>query len=332
MKYTSFLSLILACLLSTGCAPIKERTLAVGEKERLTIENLNIDNYFFQGPAVQVFDRVPQRVVVIGENETETLLMLGVESAIVMTMKQNSRAYAMREENKKKLANLPQAEARNLNMEYVLQQQPDLIVAQQCIFVRHRLKNTAYWNERGISTMVTPNSNSPARHVMPETVAKEMQFILDLGRIFHKEPEAHQIVDGVYHKIEQIKERTKGQVKPKVMMVENWGTMVSYDREKLVGDMVSSIGGIVSHTPSVITYEDIIKEDPDVLFVVCSRNDYGSCLPLFTENPALKDLRCVKNHRVYTVPLRYTYSTLGRTEDGLQFLAERMYPGISFGS
>ncbi len=325
-RYIAAVCLALAAAAAAGCggnSPAGEETAG-----RLQIENLSIDNYFLKGTAVQTFAEIPKRVIVVGENETETLLALGAEDSIALAVAQNSRAYAMRPENWEKFQRLNKVKSMYLNMEYIGSQKPDLIVAQQCIFIKNRLKNTQYWNDRGIRTMVPINTNSPSRHVYSETVDREMQFIGELGQIFHKENEARRITDGVYRKIDEVNEKTKDLPKPKVMIVEFLSTMVSYDRSRLVGDMVSRIGGKVAETPAVITYEHIVKENPDVLFVVCSHQDYGVCIDHILENPALQELPCVKNKRVYSVPLRFTYSALCRTEDGLQFLAERMYPDV----
>ena len=109
------------------------------------------------------------------------------------------------------------------------------------------------------------------------------------------------------------------------LIVEFLSSMISYDKTKLVGNMVTNIGGVVSETPPVIGYEDIMKENPDVLFVVCSHMDYGKCIEKITNNEGLKNLKCVKTNNVYSIPLRFTYGTACRTKDGIDYLAERMY-------
>lgn len=293
------------------------------------IKNINVDNYFVKGENLQVFDKVPQKVVVVGENETETLLELGAAPNIMMAVAQNSRDYAMKKRNWELFQQLPKCPSGYLNMEYITSLHPDLIVAQQCVFIRSRLNNTDYWNQRNVKTLIPLNTNTPSKHIIRETVDKEMQFIKDLGIAFHKEEAAGKIVKSTYGTIENINENNKNYKKPKVMIIEFLSSIISYDRTKLVGDMVSRIGGDVKETPAVIGFENIIKENPDVLFVVCSHSDYGACITKITDNPALRNLKCIRNKRVYSIPLRFTYGTGCRTEDGLKFMAERMYPGIN---
>ena len=253
-------------------------------------------------------------------------MALGIQDRIVMAFKSNDRGQNMRPENAARFAEVPQKTRAYINVEYISSLRPDVIVAEQDKFTQARLRDTDYWNRRGIRTFVPYNTNTPSKHIYPETIEKEMQYIEGLGKIFHKEERAAEIVWETRETIREIREKTANEPKPKVMFVEFLSSLISYDRTKLAGDMAASIGADVPTTPPVISFEQIIQEDPDVLFVVCSHTDYGACRVRITENPALAQLKCVKNHRVYSIPLRYTYSSLARTADGLHYMAQCMYP------
>ena len=131
-------------------------------------------------------------------------------------------------------------------MEYITQLKPDLIIAQQCVFIRSRLKNTEYWNSKGVGTLIPLNTNSPSSHFYQETVEKEMQFIQDLGQVFHLEDNATKIINDTYTTINNINEKNHLMYKPKVMVVEFLSSMISYDKTKLIGNMIEKIGGRVS--------------------------------------------------------------------------------------
>lgn len=319
--------LIVITLLFCGCGNYRAAH-DNADKASVVVDNINVDNYFVKGSNKQTFAKAPGRVVVVGENETETLLELGVENNILMAAAQNNRRHAMRSYNKEKFDHVKKCSSGYLNMEYITQLHPDLIIAQQCVFIRNRLKNTDYWNARGVATLVPLNTNTPSKHLVPETVEKEMKFIDDLGKAFRVEANAEKIISDTYAAIDEINEKRKNYKQPKVMVVEFLSSMICYDRTKLVGDMINRIGGKIEVNPPVIGFENVIKEDPDVLFVVCSHVDYGECLKKITQNPALRNLACIKNKRVYSIPLRFTYGSACRTEDGLRFLASKMYPGI----
>ncbi|MGM9529933.1 MAG: ABC transporter substrate-binding protein [Phascolarctobacterium sp.] len=325
MRKIFFYALLLTILILTGC---NRSSKGVVKDDGIQVTNINVDNYYVKGSNIQSFPEAPKRVVVVGENETETLLALGLEKNILLTVAQNSRKYSMQKENRDKFVALPKSTSGYLNMEFITQLHPDLIVAQQCVFIKNRLKNTEYWNKRNVKTLIPLNTNTPSKHMINETVDKEMQFIQDLGKAFRVEARAEEIAQETYDTIDRINASNKAFPKPKVMIVEFLSSMICYDKTKLVGDMVTRIGGQVNENPAVIGFENVLKEDPDVLFVVCSHVDYGDCLKRITDNPAMKHLRCLQNQRVYSIPLRFTYGTGCRTADGLRYLAERMYPGL----
>lgn len=324
-----FIGLITITLLFSGCI-FEEEPQVKNADNVVAIESINVDNYFVKGKKIQTFPKVPKRIFVVGENETETLLALGAEKNIFLAAAQNNRRYAMREENRIKFEKLQRCSSAYVNMEYVTMLDPDLIVAQQCIITKNRLKNTDYWNNRGIRTLIPLNSNTPSKHIHPETVELEMQFIKDLGKALRLEENAKKIVDSTYVTIAEVKEKTKDSKKPKVMFVEFMSSFVCYDKTKIIGDMATKIGAEVSENPPVIGFENIIKENPDILFLICSHVDYGVCVKKIWNNKALQKLNCVKNKKVFTIPLRFTYAPQVRTEDGIKYLAERMYPNVKF--
>lgn len=315
------------CAASVGCSfAHKEEAMP---DTAVRVENLRIDNYFVQGKNVQVFDEVPKRVLVVGDNETETLIELGAASAILLVAAENDGPFPMKEENARILEGLPRAMNQQLHMEYIMQLEPDLIIANQYCFTRNSLGSTDYWNAHGVRTLVNRSSSQPRRHYITETVAQEMESIRDYGRIFHTEDAAERIVKETYDCIAEINEKARAYPKPRVMLIELMSTFVSYDKSKLAGNMAEQIGAEAIETPAVITFEHIAKEDPDVLMVICSHAEYGSCLSQIYDHPGLQHTKCVENRRVYSIPLGYTYGPLCRTVDGIKMMAKAFYPGIA---
>ena len=226
-KYLFKMGIVLAILGTVVLSAYGRQEAEQGEEERtvqradaVEVENLRIENYFVKGKNIQAFDEVPQRVVVIGETETETLMALGVQDRIAMAFKSSDREQNMRPENAARFAEVPQKTRAYINVEYVSSLRPDFIVAQQWLFTQIRLRDTDYWNQRGIKTFVPYNTNTPSKHIHPETIEKEMQYIEGLGRIFHKEERAAEIVRETQETIREIREKTANEPKPKVMFVE----------------------------------------------------------------------------------------------------------------
>ena len=316
------------CMIGTGCSFPGKTALPESSDTAVRVENLRIDNYYVQGKNIQVFDAVPQRVLVVGDNEVETLIELGASSSILLAAANNDGPFPMKEENARILETLPHAMNYQLRMEHVMKLNPDLIIGHQYCFTRNSLGSTDYWNAHGVRTLVNPSSSQPRRHYITETVAQEMESIRDYGRIFHAEPAAERIVRETYDCIAEINEKARDYPKPRVMLIELMSTFVSYDKSKLAGNMAEQIGAEAIATPAVITFEHIAKEDPDVLMVICSHAEYGSCVAQIYDHPGLQHTKCVQNRRIYSIQLGYTYGPLCHTIDGIKMMAKAFYPGI----
>lgn len=327
MKKTFFCSLaVMICAAAAGCT--SSETPPAGEGQVVRVENLRIDNYYVQGKNIQEFDAVPQRVLVVGDNEVETLIELGAASSVILAAVNNDGPFPMKEENARVLETLPRAMNQQLRMEYIMRLNPDLIIGNQYCFTRNSLGSTDYWNAHGVRTLVNMSSSQPRRHYITETVAQEMESIRDYGRIFRTEPAAERIVRETYDCIDEINEKARDYPKPRVMLIELMSTFVSYDKSKLAGNMAEQIGAEAIATPAVITFEHIAKEDPDVLMVICSHAEYGSCVAQIYDHPGLQHTKCVQNRRIYSIPLGYTYGPLCHTVDGIKIMARAFYPGI----
>lgn len=211
-------------------------------------------------------------------------------------------------------------------MEKILAVHPDLIVSEESWFSKNRLGSTDYWNRKGIHTMVTLNTTSPGKTNEPETVEKEMKYILDLGRIFKKEEQAEKIVDETWARIHEIKESTRYEKPPKVMVLDLLSTTISYGRNKIAGNIAYSLGADVPETTAAVSDEEIMKENPDVVFLV-TYGDAEDRLARLKNKKAFSHLNFVQNDRIYPIPLKYAYGPVTRTIDAAGYMAERIYPG-----
>ena len=318
--------LLSAALILGGCGAAERAEMPT--TEAVTVENISVENYFETGVNRETFTSVPQRIVIIGANESETLLDLGVTDGIVsVTPSQNNPTYGIKACNQATFDALPQLGRAEINTERLLALAPDLIVAQQEFFSKNRLGSTAYWNERGTATMVPLNTTAPGKLNQRETIEREMKFIRDLGTIFHRERAAERIVDDTYARIDFIRTQTEGGTPPKVMVLDLISIIASYGRDKIAGDMVSAIGGDIPHTSAAVTAEQIMAENPDVVFLVSYGDDEGQ-LAKIRSNPAFRNLNFIRDGRLYPIPLKFVYGPQTRTIDAIGYMANYMYPGL----
>lgn len=314
-------------LLLTGCSMDQASVVSTTESQGALVENIKVENYFELGVNKEYFTCVPKKVIVIGANETETLLDLGVEDYIIGADDgQNNKTYGIKAVNLEKFQKLPKIDRRTITSEHMLELQPDLIICEQQFFSKRYLGSTDYWNQKGIYTMVPLNTTSPGKLNQEETIDKEMKYIRDMGKIFHKEERAEAIIHATYDRIQQVRNTVENEPKPKVMILDRISILASYGRKKIAGDMVSSLGGIVPDTMAAVSDEQMMAINPDVVFMVVYR-DEDSELEWIRSKPAYRNLNFIKNHRLYGIPLKYVYGPQTRTVDAIGYMAERMYPG-----
>lgn len=311
-------------LIITGCGPAQEN-----DKQRMgeAVDNIRVENYFELGPNREYFPQRPERVLVIGAAQTEALLDLGVEDTILYAVKyEDNPVFSIKESNKKAFDRLDFLPRQEMNMEKVLTIHPDLIVSEESWYSKNHLGSTDYWNSRNVHTMVTLNTTSPSKSSEPETVEKEMKYISDLGLIFRKEKQAKKITEETWRRINDVREQTSGQKKPKVMILDLLSTTISFGKNKIAGNIAYSLGANVPETTAAVSDEQIMKENPDVVFVV-TYGDASERIERIRKKVVFSHLNFAKNNRIYPIPLKYAYGPVTRTIDAAGYMAERIYPG-----
>lgn len=311
-----------------GCKNNIEPVIPKVDRDEMIIDNIRVENYFYIGVNRQAFTKVPERVLVMGANESETFMDLGIADTILVAANhQDNPVYGIKESNLPQWNKIPKIDHREINKERVLSLRPDMIVAQEEYYSNQRLGSTDYWNSKGIYTMVPLNTTAPGKYSKPETLEEEMRFIKDLGRIFHREEQAKKIVTETYERIDYINQRTKNILKPKVMILDLISVTASYGKNKIAGNMASAIGGIVPDTTAAVNDEIIMNENPDVVFLV-TYGDADSRLKRLWNKKAFQNLNFIKNRRLYAIPLKYVYGPETRTIDAIGYIADKMYPGL----
>lgn len=323
-----WLALGLVLFFASGCGHENVRETAwTSAPQVVEIENIRVENYFELGTNKENFKTIPQRVIVVGANEAETIMDLGAAASVIGVMpSQDSPHFGIKAYHQDLFHSFPALTRGEINSERLLSMQPDLIVAQQEFFSKNRLGSTDYWNSKGIYTMVPLNTTAPGKLNQKETIEREMKFIRDMGAIFHKDERAEKIIHDTYGRISEIQKAVEMGKKPKVMVLDLISVIASYGRDKIAGDMVAAIGGNVPHTTAAVSDELIMKENPDVVFLVSYGDDEGQ-LARIRNNPAFRNLNFIRNDRLFPIPLKYVYGPETRTIDAVGYMAERMYPG-----
>ena len=332
----SYILLIVLAFLCAACSPIvkvheNEHRPAMTEQMDAAYTPVTIENINEKGePVSTVYEKPPQRVVAVWQNSIETLLALGVGDRIVVGMGVPNAKY-IRPEYRAAYEAIPYTSLENLDVETILMMQPDLIVGWASTFSPKVLRGTDFWAGRGVHTYIAPSS---ARAVRTKTIAQEIADIENMGRIFGREERAAALVGEMQDEIAYVAGRTAHMEKrPRALVIELMGKEIrSYGADTLAGDMMRALGAEhLAADGQSLSMEEIIALDPDAIFLVVIEDDYGNedtILARLYENPALRSLSCVEQHRIYTVPLYAVYSAGIRTYDGITIFAHGLYPEI----
>ena len=335
MKHSYIFPTVLVLLL-TACSPIvkvheNEHRPAMTEQADAVYTPVTIENINEKGePVSTVYEKPPQRVVAVWQNSIETLLALGMGDRIVAGMGVPDAKY-IRPEYRAAYEAIPYTSLEHLDVETILMMQPDLIVGWSSTFSSKVLRGTDFWAGRGVHTYIAPSS---ARGNRNKTIAQECQDIENLGRIFGREERADALVGEMEHEIAFVAEKTAGmEQRPRALVIELMGKEIrSYGKDTLAGDMLRALGAEhLAADGQSLSMEEIITLAPDSIFVVVIEDDYGNedaILARLYENPALQDLMCVQQRRIYPIPLYAVYSAGTRTYDGITIFAHGLYPQI----
>ncbi len=328
-----FTTLFFLLIIYSGCQQksFYQRSEQASESyEPRWVKNVKVINYNTIGDSWQYYRSAPQKVIVAGENLLETFVALGIEDNILLPIGYNGYFFEPDACYAARYAKLPVQKGIHLTKEKVLEMQPDLIVGGQVLFANDALSSTDFWNERNIHTYCSSNANSPTDSKHQETVEGEFEFISGLGKIYGREAAARLLIDDMRLKLQTFQQAVHNMVGPRVLIVEDLGSIfVTYGRNKLAGDICGRLNGRVLGSGATIGLEDLLRLDPDVLFVVKSDGNPEQAAEWFRRLPVLRNCSCVKNNRVYGIALSYTYNSAVKTGEGISILASGMYPDLS---
>ena len=165
---------------------------------------VTVSNYNYAKEPVDItFERCPEKVLVLNQNNIETMLALGLGDKIVAAA---GLDHEVKAEYQADFETINYLTDFTVSRESVLMLEPDMILGWWSTFGEKRLDGTDFWNERGVKTYMAENSNSIVEY---RTLANEYDYILDLGKIFDVEDKAQAIVDEIQAQVQQIVDQSK---------------------------------------------------------------------------------------------------------------------------
>ena len=281
-----------------------------------------------QKPVELTFDKAPEKVVAVYQNDIENLLALGLGDRIVMA---TGLDHDVLPSLKDGFDTINYTNDYTPSKETVLSYDPDFILGWSSLFADDTLGSIESWQEQGVNAYSSMNSGG----VKERTLENEYTDLENLGKIFGVEDKAAELIDEIKAAVSDTVDHAKSEgTTPKVLVMETLnGNITNYGASTLCGDMVTQLGGeLVYPDAKKIGTEDIIKADPDIIFAVYMDSSGENMAQTVKDNilndPALADLKAVKEGRVVPIELGQMYCSGVRTIDGIHTLANGMYPGL----
>lgn len=315
-----FLSLILAMLMVLSCAAIAEAypvSIQTYNREREAIDT--------------VYEKAPERVIAAYQSNIEIMLKLGLADRIVC-------AFGLDEEITGELAEefakIPYYESRP-SKEEAIALQPDAILGWRSLFADDRFGGVEYWIENGCNTYMSINSTLKAENG-GNTIACEMQDILNIGAMFGKTTEAQAIVDEMQAEIDRIANYvSESGIEPmSVAVLEDEGESYRvYGHTTLGGNIAETVGAklaVGAENSENVGVEDLIAANPDKIFMIWYEGWIGpeEAVASIMENPAFASLKAVQNGDVYALNLVQVWCSGLHTMEGIQTFASALYPEL----
>lgn len=311
--------MILACMLLLGMAGC---SAGVQEGQNGNTEGFSLTNSILGEDYQFTYHAVPQRIVTLASPATEMLLALGLEESIVGYAMQDNEIPAQYKAAFDSLYCITQD--WTVSREMILALEPDFMM---------------FWNGSGDYNYEFLTANGISTYTMTADVngAKIESVYADfanMGKIFHKEERASQIIEAMKAKIAPVALRTESLTPVTAAYVDAYSTdeAVFTAGNALVADIFRTAGAenVMNHTDDPwmnVSWEQMAAADPEwiVIGVYEGVEDADYWIEFLRNHPAMKETQAVKEGRFLVVGLADL--TVGeRIADTVGLLASNFHP------
>jgi iron complex transport system substrate-binding protein len=296
--------LLLVCLTHIGC--VNRPASDSKDSPQKSADKIT----YIDGIGRQVaLPRRPQRIISLAPNITETLYLLGAQDRLIGNTIQCTWPEAAK--HKTKIGDL-----LNPNYEVILAAKPDLVIA-----------STSGNDENAV--MKLAGLGVPVYVSAPRSVEKIFQTVEDIGRITDCADQGSQLVAQMKERLEKVKNRIAGLPLTRAFFITWFDPLLAPGKNTFENDVLR-LAGVISITADIPQYypryslEQVLVKDPDVILTI---EHEGDPLPDFKKTPGWKDLRAVKEGRVYFLS-EFLQHPSPLFVDGVEGLAKKLHPEL----
>ncbi len=315
MKKTLFLLLCLLACLMLGCA---------SESKTTKQENTANTAYSVTDDRGKVFNftEPPKRMMTTSLAFQDILLeMVPVEHFIATSISAADPNYSMTAEISKKI---PNKYRPRVTVEQVLTYKPDL-------FLTTPLTNpevSSTLEDMGVKVFMLNQA---------ETYDDIKKSITKLGNLVNEKEKSLAILQEMEAGEKALAEKLSVIPKDKQKLAIQLTYSGTYGMLQNIFGMLCDLAHVKNgmaimpvRSSIPVSKEKIVELNPDILFLPSwdakgSQNS-DTYFEQFKEDPAYKDLTCIKNNAIYKFPERYRYCTSHHILEGAEYMAKLVYP------
>ena len=251
---------------------------------------------------------VPQRVVSLAPNLTETVFYLGVQDRLVgRTARCNRPAAASK---------IPQVGAYlHPDLERIITLKPDLVLA----------------TKPGLREEIVERLTALGIPVFVEDCKSvdDVCFLMErLGRLFHREQEATSAIEDIQRRRRVLKERLEGLPRPTVLFAVGVKPLVVAGGQSFLGALIREAGGVNIAEDIAIPYarfsfEEVIKKDPEYILILDKECKQQECVDHLKRYPTL---RAVRYEKVESLDADLVARPAPAVIEALELIAKTLHP------
>ena len=207
------------------------------------------------------------------------------------------------------------------NEEVLMSLEPDLIIV-------------ADWLSKRITDIGAITGAKVYFYKTPNSYEEQKKLIRDLANLVEEKENGEKLIKNMDDRLKALQNKIaknyKG-AKPRILMYTSFGT--TSGKNTTFNDMVKLINGVnVVAEAGVDRFKDISKEkiielNPDIIIVPIAKkyDNVAKVSKLFFEDPSLKNVKAVKNKKVYFVQYKDISATSQYMIDNIENLAKVVY-------
>lgn len=304
-RYGTLLMLICFIVVISSLITLKDKIFEQPPKPAVSMHY----NGFFPHRVHYSFKQAPKRVIVLRPEIADTLIRLGAGDCVIAAYISPERRIDIPYYKKY----MPNAELlyKDLTREQAVIMEPDFIIGWNGGFDFKRLGSTDYWNDRNVHTYVEENSGAmpdpyppfKKKNFPPFSVENEIQFIRNMGILFHKESAAEREVEKITTALAQVQKLAKEKGPREVLTMQfRRGQVEVLGNKTLSGDIIRKMGCTnFDYEGLLMPLENFLMTDVESFIVIYDYvggpSSLKNQLEMLHQKPYV-EMSAVKNHRL----------------------------------